>query len=75
MREFISRLSSRKFLLAATAAVSLASSKAYGEAVAVVVAYLTAEGVVDVTTARDVAATIRAEAEAGEARLRDETSA
>lgn len=47
MNEFVRKLTSRKFLLAVSAATALLASKQYVEAASVVAAYLGIEGVID----------------------------
>lgn len=56
MSEFITRLSSRKFLLAAAAVLGLIAEHQYPEAVAVVLGYLGVEGYADVTGQRNTEA-------------------
>lgn len=72
MKEFIQRLSSRKFLVTVSTALGLVSAKAYGEAVAVAVAYIAAEGAADITTIRNASQAIADEVQAGNVRLQGE---
>jgi myosin-crossreactive antigen len=51
MRRFLSRFVSRKFLLAVGTALTLIANQQYDEAVAVVLAYLAAEGYIDAKAA------------------------
>ncbi len=51
MKDFLVRLTSRKFLLAVGAVITLVANKQYTEAAAVVGAYLASEGYIDSKTA------------------------
>lgn len=50
MKDLLKRLTSRKFLLALSAALALAANKQYTELMGVVIAYIGAEGGSDIAT-------------------------